>query len=376
MKGSNNMFNLNKKAYKKFDYILFLTTLLLCGYGIVMIYSATLSTESMSFVKTQGIATGLGLITIIILVLIDYEFLGKLYIPIYVLSNLLLVAVLIWGFGDKPGEWGARSWLKLGPVAFQPAEFAKIGLIISLAKFIDNNKEDLNEPFTLLKVLAFAFLPVILILKQPDAGTAMVFIFFIAAMLFIAGVKWKYIGYAVLIGLLSLPVLWFKLDKYQKNRIFNFLDPERDTSDTGYQAMQGKIAIGSGKVFGRGLFQGVQTQYNYIPEKRTDYIFAVLVEELGLLGGLGLILLYFILITRFIKIANKSKDLFGSLIVVGMAAMLLFHIWENIGMTIGLMPITGIPLPFMSYGGTFQLSNMICIGIALSVGVHREELSF
>lgn len=370
------MFNLNKKSYKKFDYILFLTTLLLCAYGLVIIYSATLSTGSTSFVKTQGIATGLGLFTVVILVLLDYEFLGKLYIPIYVLSNLLLVAVLIWGFGDKPGEWGARSWLKLGPVIFQPAEFAKIGLIISLAKFIDNNQEDINEPFTLLKVLVFAFFPVILVLKQPDAGTAMVFIFFIAAMLFIAGVKWKYIGYAVLIGLLSMPVLWFKLDKYQKNRIFNFLDPERDTSDTGYQAIQGKIAIGSGKVFGRGLFQGVQTQYNYIPEKRTDYIFAVLVEELGLIGGLGLILLYFILISRFIKIANKSKDLFGSLMVIGIAAMLLFHIWENIGMTIGLMPVTGIPLPFMSYGGTFQLSNMICIGIALSVGVHRDELSF
>lgn len=370
------MFNLKKKAYKKFDYILFLTILLLSGYGIVMIMSATLSTGSMVYVKTQIIATLLGLVAVIILVLLDYEILGKLYIPIYIVSNLLLIAVLIWGIGDEAGSWGARSWLKLGPVIFQPAEFAKIGLIIALAKFIDNNHENLNEPFVLLKVLGFAFFPVGLIMLQPDAGTAMVFIFFIAAMLFIAGINLKYIGYAVLIGLLSLPVLWFKLDVYQKNRIYNFLDPERDTSNTGLQAYQGRIAIGSGKVFGRGLFQGVQTQYNYIPEKRTDYIFAVIGEELGLIGGLGLIFLYFVMMNRFIKIAKKSKDIFGSLMVVGIAAMFLFHIWENIGMTIGLMPVTGIPLPFMSYGGTFQLSTMICVGIALSVGVHREELSF
>ncbi|WMM25757.1 rod shape-determining protein RodA [Tissierella sp. MB52-C2] len=368
------MFNLKKKAYKNFDYILFFTMILLCGYGLLMIMSATLSYGTMSNVKTQGIATILGLVLIAILVLLDYEFLGKLYIPIYVICNLLLIAVLIFGIGED--QWGARSWLKIGPVRFQPAEFVKIGLIISLAKFIDNHKDRINEPFILLKILGFAFLPVVLILMQPDAGTAMVFVFFIAAMLFIAGVQWKYIGYALSLGLLSLPVLWFKLDQYQKDRIFNFIDPERDLSNSGYQAMQGRVAIGSGKIFGRGLFEGVYTQFNYIPEKQTDYIFAVIVEELGLIGGLGLIILYFIMLNRFIIIARKSKDLFGSLMIVGFAAMFLFHIWENIGMTIGLMPITGIPLPFMSYGGTFQLSNMICIGIILSISVHREELTF
>lgn len=374
MKGRTALFNLKKKAYKQFDYILFFTTLILCGYGILMIMSATLSYETMNFVKTQSVATALGIVAIIILVLIDYELLGKLYIPIYVVCNLLLIAVLIWGIGAD--RWGSDSWLSIGPITFQPAEFVKIGLIISLAKFIDDNQETINEPFTLLKILAFAFTPVILILLQPDAGTAMVFIFFIAVMLFIAGVEFRYFVYAIGIGLLSLPILWFRLDGYQKNRIFDFLDPERDISGSGYQGMQGRIAIGSGKVFGRGLFQGVYTQFNYIPEKQTDYIFAVLVEELGFMGGIGLILLYFILLNRFIRVAKKSKDLFGSLMVVGFAAMFIFHIWENIGMTIGLMPITGIPLPFMSYGGTFQLSNLICIGIILSVAVHREELSF
>lgn len=368
------MFNLKRKSLKKFDFVLFTTVILLCIFGLIMIRSATLSYDTLKHVKSQSIATAVGIVAILVLVLLDYHFLGKLYIPIYVISNLLLIAVLIWGFGKE--QWGADSWLKMGPIIFQPSEFVKVGLVISLSKYIDINKEKINEPFTLLKVLAFAFFPVILILKQPDAGTAMVFIFFIAIMLFIAEIKWKYIGYSLLAGLLSLPVLWFKLDVYQKNRFFNFLDPERDTSNTGYQAMQGKIAIGAGKVYGRGLFQGVFTQYNYIPEKQTDFIFAVIGEELGFVGGVTLIFFYFIMLTRLIKIAKDSNDLFGSLMVVGFTSILIFHIWENIGMTIGLMPITGIPLPFLSHGGTFQLINLVCIGIALSVGIHRDGLNF
>ena len=368
------MFNLKKKSLKRFDFILFITVLLLCAYGLVMIMSATLSLETARHVKTQAISTVLGVIAIIILVFLDYQFIGKLYIPIYVLCNLLLVAVLLFGFGED--QWGARSWLKIGPIKFQPAEFVKIGLIISLAKFIDKNKENINEPLTLFKILAFAGFPVLLILRQPDAGTAMVFVFFIAVMIFAAGIDWKYIWYAFLVGILSLPVLWFKLDEFQRERIFNFLDPERDTSNTGYQAMQGRIAIGSGKVSGRGLFKGVYTQFNYIPEKQTDFIFAVIGEELGLIGGLTLIILYFIMLYRLIKIAKDSNDMFGSLMVIGITAMFVAHIWENIGMTIGLMPITGIPLPFLSYGGTFQLVNMVCIGIALSVGIHKDGLNF
>lgn len=340
----------------------------------MMIFSATLSFDTLDYVKTQSIATGIGIIALILLVVLDYKLLGKLYMPIYVASNLLLLAVVFWGFGAE--QWGADSWLKIGPVVFQPSEFVKIGLIISLAKFIDKNKNNINEPFTLLKILAFAFLPVFLILLQPDAGTAMVFVFFITVMLFIGGVKFRYFLYALGIGLLSLPVLWLNLDQYQKNRIFDFLEPERDISGTGYQAMQGKIAIGSGKLFGRGLFEGVYTQFNYVPEKQTDFIFSVLVEELGFVGGAGLMILYFILLSRFVSVARKSKDMFGSLMVVGFFAMFFFHIWENIGMTIGLMPMTGIPLPFMSYGGTFQLINLVCIGIVLSVAVHKEELSF
>lgn len=373
----NRTSNLNevrrRKKFKKFDFILFFTTIALCIYGLTLIKSATLNLGTNRYVRSQLIAIILGLIFIVALVFIDYKILGRLYIPIYVLSNMLLIIVLIFGFGED--DWGSRSWLSLGGIVFQPAEFVKLGLIISLSKFIDNNKDSLNQPATLIKILAFAGLPILLIMIQPDAGTAMVFIFFIAAMLFIAGLDWKYIKSAVIALVVSLPFIWLRLDVYQKNRIFDFLNPG-DMSGSGYQMTHGKIAIGSGKFWGRGLFKGVQVQNNYVPEAPTDFIFSVLVEELGFVGGFFLICLYLLLIYRLIKIARESKDLFGSLMVIGVAAMFIFHIYENIGMTIGLMPVTGIPLPFISHGGTFLLINMIGIGIALSVNYHKDGLNF
>ena len=368
------MFNLKKKSFKKIDVMLIITVLLLCIYGIVMIRSATLSFGHDRNVKVQTLATILGFVGIFVLVLMDYQVIGKLYIPIYVVCIILLVLVVLFGTGEE--QWGANSWLAIGGFSFQPAEISKVGVIIFLAKYISNKKKRINEPITLLKILILAGIPILLILMQPDLGTAIVFVFFIVIMLFVAGLDYKYFGYAFLAGIISLPIIWLNLADYQKNRIFSFLNPEMDLSDSGYQAMQSKIAIGSGKVFGRGLFQGVQTQYNYIPEKQTDFIFAVVGEELGFIGGIALIFLYFMLLYRLVKIARNSNDTFGSMMIIGFAAMFFIHIWENIGMTIGLMRITGIPLPFMSYGGTFQLINLLCIGIALSISVHKEGLNF
>ncbi len=368
------LINLNKKSFKKFDFLLLITTILLCIYGIVIIYSATLSLDSTRYVKTQIASTIIGLIAILVLVFFDYELLEKLYIPIYVLSIGLLAAVLIVGVGDE--QWGSRSWLYIGSFGFQPAEFAKLGVIIFLARIIDKNKEEINSPKVLAKILVFAIIPIALILQQPDLGTAIVFVFFTAVMLFVAGLRIKYYLAALGAGILSLPIVWLQMDYYQKERILNFMNPGRDASNTGYQALQSKIAIGSGKIFGRGLFNGTQTQLNYLPEKQTDFIFAVLVEELGFIGGAILLVLYFILLMRMIKIARNTSDTFASLVVTGIASLMFFHIFQNIGMTIGLMPITGIPLPFMSYGGTFQLINLVCVGIVLSIGLHKEGLSF
>ncbi|MGF7056729.1 rod shape-determining protein RodA [Brassicibacter mesophilus] len=368
------MANKRKKFWKKFDFVLFFTVILLSIYGLVILSSATAGENSMQDLKTQGIAFVLGIVTVVILVMINYETFGKLYMVIYVFCNLLLLAVLVFGIGED--TWGAKSWLVIGPVRFQPAEFVKIGIIVSVAKYIEKNQDKINQLFTLAKILVFAFIPVGLVLMQPDFGTALVFIFFIVTMLFIAGLDFKYILYAAIAGIISLPILWFSLAPYQKDRILVFVDPARDAMGSGYQVIQSKIAIGSGKLLGMGLYNGNQTQFGYLPEKQTDFIFAVIGEELGLVGGVILLVLYFIMIYRLIKIARNSKDLFGSLIVIGIASMMVFHILENVGMTMGLMPVTGIPLPFISKGGTFMLSNMISIGLTLSVAVKKDGLSF
>lgn len=363
---------------KKFDFTLFVTTILLSLYGILIISSAAkssgLDTGSLSFIKTQGLATVLGIGLIILLLNVNYKVLGNLYIPIYVVCNLLLASVFFFGTGVE--DWGARSWIRIGPIGFQPAEVAKIGIIISVAKFIELNQHKLNNILTLLKVLLFSLFPVVFVLKQPDFGTSMVYIFFVCMMIFIAGLDWKYILYTLAAGLVSLPFIWLSLGDYQRDRIFNFLNPTRDTMGSGYQALQSQIAVGSGKLFGMGLYKGSQTQFGFLPEKQTDFIFAVVGEELGLIGGLILLALYFVMLYKLIIIAKNARDTFGKLIVTGVFAMLFIHILENIGMTMGLTPITGIPLPFMSYGGTFQLTNMIAIGLALSVSRNRDSFRF
>ncbi|WP_242826521.1 rod shape-determining protein RodA [Caldisalinibacter kiritimatiensis] len=367
----NNMPKLGKKFWKKFDFTLLITVILLNIIGIIMIKSAAPDTQHL---KMQAIAFTLGIFAIVFFTFFNYETFGKLYIPIYIFSNLLLVAVLIFGFGEE--QWGARSWLAIGSFTFQPSEIAKFGIIISVAKFIDKNKEQINEIGTLIKILIFAFIPVGLILMQPDYGTAFVFIFFIFIMIFTAGLDYKYVLYAAIAGIISSPALWFTLKPYQRDRILDFFNPSRDPMGSGYQVIQSKMAIGSGKIFGRGLFHGKLTQSKYIPQQHTDFIFAVIGEELGFIGGLAVLLLYFIMIYRLIKIARNAKDLFGSLIVIGIASMMIFHIFENIGMTMGLTPVTGIPLPFLSYGGTFLLANMVSIGIALSVATKKDGINF
>lgn len=370
---------------KRFDFMLFFTTIALCVFGFIMINSATMSKVSGSepYLKTQIAAFALGLVALFVLVVIDYDIYGSFYIPIYGVTIVLLIYVLI--NPVKASEWGdVRSWIAIGPIVFQPSELAKFGVIISVSKFIDINKENLNNPAVLIKVLVFAFIPVALILMQPDLGTSLVFIFFIAVMIFIAGIDRKYIIAVLIIGLIFLIIgliAFYSImqdytprENYQVDRIVTFFYPELDPEDTGYQVIQSKTAIGSGLLYGRGLYEGVQNQLGYLPTKETDFIFAVIGEELGLLGGLLLLSMYAILLYRLIRIARHASNLFGSLMVSGITAMLFFHIFENIGMTMGLMPVTGIPLPFISSGGTFMLINMVSIGLSLSVGMKRGKI--
>lgn len=377
------MFTKDNKL-KRFDFILLFTTLILCLYGFLIIKSATMSQAvgSDKFLKTQTIAFVLGLICALVLVVIDYDLYGTFYLQIYVISNLLLLYVLI--NPVSASEWGdVRSWISIGPIVFQPSELAKFGVIISLAKYIDLNKENINEPLVLFKILVFALFPVGLILLQPDLGTALVFIFFIAVMIFAGGINYKYVTVVLVIGLIFVIIAvgaFFYImkdyhvgDNYQFDRIVTFVYPELDPTNTGYQVIQSKTAIGSGLLYGRGLYKGVQNQLGYLPTKETDFIFAVIGEELGFIGGVFLLVLYAILLYRLIRIAKNTTSMFGSLIATGITAMLFFHIFENIGMTMGLVPVTGIPLPFVSYGGTFMLVNMVSIGLCLGVGMKRNS---
>lgn len=363
------MFNLKKKDLKEFDFILLFVTIILSIFGLIVLYSA--HGGNLRPITSQIIATLLGFGLILILCTIDLDFIKRSYLIVYLVINVLLVLTIFLGRGLD--EWGASSWLYIGPISFQPSEVAKVGMIFALAAFLDKHKFDINDKFTVLKVVVMAGLPVALILLQPDFGTSMVYVFFIAAMIFVSGISWKWIAIFGGLALILAFVAINNLSGYRLDRIQNFLDPSRDTSGSNWQQQQGLIAIGSGMLTGRGYLNGSQSQYGYIPEKETDFIFPVLAEELGFIGSIAVIILFAIMILRLVNIAKKSKNSFITFIVTGLAALLFIHIFENIAMTIGIMPVTGIPLPFFSYGGTFQLITLISIGLALSGSMQKRQ---
>lgn len=362
------MFNIKKKNLKELDLILLISTILISIYGLVILYSAY--GGDFGEVKTQIISTLLGFVLIAILCTMDLDVLKKFYKWIYGFGIGLLVLTLI--FGQGLDEWGAKSWVYIGSFSFQPSEFVKVGLIFSFAAYLDKYKYQINEPKKLIGALVFVGVPVLLILLQPDFGTSMVYLFFIAAMLFVAGLSWKWIALFAVGGITVGFLVLTNLSGYRADRIENFLNPARDTSGSNWQQQQGLIAIGSGMLNGRGYLNGTQSQYGYVPEKETDFIFSVLAEELGFIGAIFLIILFSIIILRLVRISKKSNNTFISLMVTGIAAMLFIHIFENIGMTIGLMPVTGIPLPFLSAGGTFQLICLVMVGLALSASMQKS----
>ncbi len=363
------MFNLKKKNFKDFDIILLLVTICLSVYGLVVLYSAY--GGNLSAIKTQIFATILGFLIIGALCTIDLDVIKKPYMIMYAGMIIMLISTLFLGRGLD--EWGARSWIYIGSFSFQPAEIAKVILIFCLAAFLDKYKYSINSIKTLVLTILFAGFPIFLILLQPDFGTSMVYLFFIAAMIFIVGISWKWIGILLAIGLVVGIILLTNLSGFRADRIENFLNPNRDTSGSNWQQQQGMIAIGSGMIGGRGYLNGSQSQYGYIPEKETDFIFSVLAEELGFVGAIIMLILFTILILRLVLIAKTSNNTFISLLVTGIAGLIFIHVFENIGMTIGLMPVTGIPLPFFSNGGTFQLIILSCVGLALSSSMQKNQ---
>lgn len=362
-------------SLKKIDIPLFLLTLTCIIFGAVAIYSAVKSFEGgANYVLIQCGAAFAGLVMMYFIASIDYQKLSMMTKLIYVFSVLLLIAVLIIGTGRE--DTGSKSWIRFGPIGIQPSEIVKIGFIITFSNAVAKYGDELNKPFNIFKLLLHAGVFIFMIMLQPDFGTTMVFIVIFAGILFAANISYKYIiGTAITIAA-AIPVLWTFLADYQKNRIRVLFDPESDPLNAGYHVMQSKIAIGSGGFSGKGFGQGTQTQLEYLPAKHTDFIYSVIGEEFGLIGCLIVALLLFALVLRCIYIAKNSNTRFGSYICIGVACMFLAHTFENIGMCLGLMPVTGIPLPFFSYGGSSIVTNLMAIGLVLCVNSKKDEISF
>jgi len=323
-------------------------------------------------VKRQLLGIGIGLVGMAVAWAIDYRKLQAWIWPLFGLLVLLILSPKIPGLGDTAK--GANAWLQVAGIRlFQPSEPAKLVLIVVLAGLIARYKGNLAKPADVAKVLGIMMVPLALILLQPDLGTGLVFVALTMGMLLIGGLKPRWFLIFALLGVLGVGVILKAnvLQDYQMDRLLVFVDPERDPDGAGYNLAQSKIAIGSGELAGKGLGSGTQGNLNFLPERHTDFIFAVLGEEMGFLGAVLLLGLYLGLFVTALEIAAQSRDLFGALIVAGVISMWLFQILENIGMTIGLMPITGIPLPFMSYGSSFMVTNMLAVGMLLSVWTRR-----
>lgn len=309
-----------------------------------------------------------------VVVILDYEVLGKLWKFLFAISTLLLIGVLF----TTPIN-GATSWFNFGGVSLQPSEFSKIALILGLGKMLEKAKEKdkINSIWSLILMALFILIPIGLVIMQPDYGTAMVMLVIAGFMLFVAGLDYRYVLAAIILVAVGVPVAYkYVLPAHAKARIDVFLDPQLDPQGAGYNIIQAKLAVGSGQMWGMGLLEGNQTQLGYLPMKVTDFIFAVISEEMGFVASSLVVILFVLLIVRGFCIAKDADDLYGKLIAVGVTSMYLAHFLENVGMNIGLMPITGIPLPFISYGGSSMVTNFIGLGLLLNVSGKKSKKLF
>ncbi len=366
------------KLLKNTDYIILTCIIILSIIGVIAIYSAGYSTDVN---KDEYIKQIIWLCIIFVMIvgiwLVDTSSFQIAGYILYISHIALLVGVLFTG-----SLMGASSWFNLGGMLYQPSELMKVGFIICMAKLMSNycaiGKSEKKKKKRLFLMMCIVFLlPVALILLQPDFGTAIVFFFITAFMVFKMGIKYRYVALAILLIAIMVPIVYcFVLSDYQQNRIKVFLNPELDPTGSGYNALQSKIAVGSGMLFGTGFLKGTQTQLGYIPIKTTDFIYSVISEEFGFVVSVLIVVIFAVLIIRMIWVSRKARDDFSSYIVIGVTGMIFFHFLENIGMTIGLMPITGVPLPFVSYGGSNLLTNGLALGMVLNISARRPKDMF
>jgi rod shape determining protein RodA len=372
----------NRRSGPVFDFILVLATVIVAGVGLVMVYSATRGSllaagaDPHLYVKKQALFVLLGVIAMVVLALFDYRRLEPIAIPLYALSVLSLLGVMALGSHVQ----GSQRWFSIGGgIQIQPSEFAVIGLILVVAAYCDRRTEEGLAWKDVFKLLILAGIPIGLVLIQPDLGTAIIMMIVLLVMLAVAGLPIRILVLLVL-GVAFVALVAVEtgvLHAYQIARLTTFLNPHSNSTNSQvmaaiYNTTEAKNAIGSGGLFGTGLLHGAQTNLGYVPEQSTDFIFTAVGEQLGFVGAAGLLSLLGVVAWRVLHAAGQSRDVFGRLLCTGLFTFVAFSVFQNAGMTMGIMPITGIPLPFVSYGGTAVISFFLAVGLALSVGAHRR----
>ncbi|HED09981.1 MAG TPA: rod shape-determining protein RodA [Caldithrix abyssi] len=398
----------------KIDYNIAILVALLLTIGLIAVYSATSSGSGESlYFQRQVMYAVTGFLIMLIMPYVSFRFIERASYLFYALAILMLVLVSVIGVKG----FGAERWLAVGPVKIQPSEFAKMATVMAVARYLSDRGVNVNRLKAFFTVTVIIMVPFLLIIKQPDLGTSLVFLALYLPLLFWAGLNgfalfliispvitvltsfnnWVLLVWLILIsGFLyfsrkkwlilitivsvhvgigfATPYMWDQLHDYQKNRIETFLNPEHDPRGAGYQIIQSQVAIGSGGVWGKGFLNGTQTHLKFLPAQHTDFIFSVIAEEWGLVGVTAVLLLFLILLIYLIGLASTVKSRFASMTLVGVTAILFFHIFVNIGMTVGVAPVTGLPLPLISYGGSFLLSTMLMLGIVQNLSYNRYQM--
>ena len=363
---------IDRRSFQHFDWVLLVLTALVLGIGLANLYSATQGGRIdglPSEFRRQLIALGVAMVAATVAVLLDYRRMERWAVPIYFATLVLVASTLVLA----PVTRGNRSWLIYGPLSLQPAELAKIGLVLLLARWFHRNPPgEIRRLRDLFVPALIAAGPVAIIVLQRDMGVAVLTLCIAATYLPFVRIPWTSWGVVAASGVVAFAGLWqFVFKEYQRERILGFLDPSRDPLSSGYQAIQSKIAVGSGGLFGQGYLQGTQTQLEFLPTQHSDFAFSVWAEEWGFVGSIALLLVYLGVLLWGLVIANNSKDSFGAMLAVGIVGILFWPAAINIGMVLGLAPVIGVPLPLVSYGGSQLLANLIALGLLMNISMRR-----
>jgi rod shape determining protein RodA len=361
---------LDRRMLGNIDWRIVGTMLALIGVGILTIWSANLGSPTpprQTLYLRQAVYAALGLVVLLTVAFINYRTVARFAYPIFGVVLVLLIVVSVAGEVGR----GAQRWLRIGTWTLQPSEFMKLALIVFLARYFEDNKDRLGHPRLLVIPAVVALPPMFLVLRQPDLGTAVLLGMLTVSVLLLVGLRVKHLVFLAAATAAMAPLLWSFLKDYQRRRVLVFLYPELDPSGAGYHIAQSKIAVGSGELLGKGVTAASQSQLHFLPASYTDFILAVLAEQWGFIGCLVILFLYYVLITRGLEIAQEAKDIFGALLTFGVMTMITVQVVVNVGMVVGMMPVVGIPLPLLSYGGSSLVVTCIGIGLVMSVRMRR-----